>query len=417
MKYGLIAERVGHSFSAEIHKRLFGYDYELKAIKKDELEQFIKSREFLALNVTIPYKQAVIPYLDYVNQTALDIGAVNTIVNCDGKLYGANTDLMGLCAMIDHEGISLKDKKVLILGSGGTSKTAFAAAKSLSCREAYRVSRSGSDGCITYENALEFHSDAEIIINTTPCGMFPDIYASAIGIKDFRSAEGVIDVVYNPLRSKLVTDALSMGIKACGGLYMLVAQAAYAAEMFVEKTVSPERIDEIYNDMLSQKENIVLTGMPGSGKTSTGKLIAASLGREFIDTDDAIFNKSGKTAGDIIKEQGEKAFRDIESDVIKEISALQGKVISTGGGAILRKQNIELLKENGRIYFLDRDLDYIVTSDDRPLSSNRDDLEKRFKERYPIYCSTCDCRIVAVDGKQLNANAILEDFKNENSRN
>ena len=415
MKYGLIAEKVGHSFSAEIHKKLFGYDYELKAIANDELDEFMRSRNFTAMNVTIPYKQAVIPYLDYVNQTAREIGAVNTIVNRDNKLFGANTDILGICAMINHEHIDVENKKVLVLGSGGTSKTAYYAAKELKCSEVFRVSRSAKDGCITYDDALKLHSDAGIIINTTPCGMYPDIGISAIDINAFPNLCAVVDAVYNPLRSKLVVDAEKKGIKAIGGLYMLVAQAAYAAEMFVDKTVPKERIDEIYNEMYKSKQNIVLVGMPGSGKTSTGRLVAEKLNFDFIDTDDEIYKKTGKTAGEIINESGEKAFRDIESAVIKEISALQGKVIATGGGSVLRSENTDLLRENGRIYFLDRELDSIKTTDDRPLSSNRADLEKRYNERYGIYCSCCNCRIICQDGKELNANAILEDINNENS--
>ncbi len=416
MKYGLIAERVGHSFSAEIHKKLFGYEYELKAIKEEELESFMLSRDFSAINVTIPYKQAVIPYLNYVDQTALDIGAVNTVVNIENKLYGYNTDILGIIAMIKREGIEINNKKVLILGSGGTSKTAYHAAIRLSCREALRVSRSGNDGCISYEEAINNHTDAEVIINTTPVGMFPEIGASAIDISAFYKLSGVVDAVYNPLRSKLVCDAAKKGIKAVGGLYMLVAQAAYASEKFVGKTVEPARIDEIYREMLLAKQNVVLIGMPGCGKTATGKLIASSLGFEFVDTDEEITKKTSKTPAEIIVNEGEPAFRDIESAVIKEISALQGRVISTGGGAVLRQENIDLLRENGRIYFLDRALEYLRTSANRPLSSNRADLEKRYNERYDIYLSCADCVIKAVDGKQENANAILEDLKNENSR-
>lgn len=414
MKYGLIAERVGHSFSAEIHNKLFGYQYELKAIAEDELDTFMKQRDFLGINVTIPYKQAVIPYLDYVDQTALEIGAVNTVVNIDNKLYGYNTDITGMIALIKRNGIDLNGKKVLILGSGGTSKTALCAAKTLNCREVYRVSRNGRDGCITYENAIDVHSDAEIIINTTPSGMYPDIYKSAVDINAFANLSGVVDVVYNPLRPKIVCDALGKGIKAVGGLYMLVAQAAYAAERFVNKIAGEEKIDAIYREMLASKQNIVLVGMPASGKTSTGKLIAQKLGKEFIDSDEEIYKKIGKYAHEIIKDSGEKHFRDIESDVIRELSAMQGKVIATGGGAILRNENIEMLRENGRIYFLDRDIDDLVTTDDRPLSSNREDLIKRYNERYDIYLSCCDCRIECVDGKELNASAVLEDY-NENS--
>ncbi len=416
MKYGLIAEKVGHSFSAEIHKKLFGYEYELKAIKKEELDSFMRAKDFCAINVTIPYKQAVIPYLDYVNPIATDIGAVNTIVNREGELRGYNTDALGLTSLILKSGIEIKDKKVLILGSGGTSKTAYYVVDKLLCREVYRASRSPLGECISYCEAEEKHSDTEVIINTTPVGMYPEIDSSPIDITKFPNLSGVIDVVYNPLRTRLVCDAMKRGIKAVGGLYMLVAQAAFAAERFVGETVSNERIDQIYREMLAEKQNIVLIGMPGCGKTSTGRLVAESLGLEFVDTDEEIFKLTSKTPAEIILNEGEKAFRIIESAVIKKLSALQGRVISTGGGAILRQENIDFLRQNGRIYFLDRELDSLRTSADRPLSQNRAELEKRYNERYSLYISCADCVIKAVDGKQENANAITEDMKNENSR-
>ena len=268
MKYGLIAERVGHSFSAEIHKALFGYDYELKAIEKEKLDSFMKKREFDAINVTVPYKEAVIKHLNYVDRKAADIGAVNTVVNRDGALYGYNTDFDGMLSLINREEIAIKGKKVLILGSGGTSKTAYHVVESLGCMTAYRVSRATKEGCITYEEAMLGHSDADVIINTTPVGMFPNIDASAVNFDSFPNVSAVIDVVYNPLRTKLVTDAINKGIKAVGGLNMLVAQAAIAAEKFVETQVPVSEIDRVYQALAGLKENIVLIGMPGSGKTT-----------------------------------------------------------------------------------------------------------------------------------------------------
>ena len=416
MNYGLIAEKVGHSFSSEIHKKLFGYDYELKAIAKDELDSFMKNKDFKAINVTIPYKQAVIPYLDYVNPTALEIGAVNTVVNENGRLCGYNTDVLGLTALIQREGIQIEGKKVLILGSGGTSKTALYVAKSLSCGEIYRVSRIEKDGCITYEEAYNNHNDADVIINTTPVGMYPETDVTPIDISKFKTLSAVVDVIYNPLRTRLVCDALDRGIKAIGGLYMLVAQAAFAAEKFVGKSVTTERIDEIYREMLFAKQNTVLIGMPCCGKSSTGKLIAELCGMQFVDTDDEITDKTSKHPSELIESLGEQAFRDIESDVILELSKLQGRVIATGGGAVLRKSNVDNLRRNGRIYFIDRPLDMIGVTDDRPLSSTREQLEKRFNERYPIYLASADCVIKAVDGMELNAQAIMEEMKNENSR-
>ncbi len=410
MKYGLIAERVGHSFSAEIHKELFGYDYELKAIPKDKLESFMTEREFCAINVTIPYKEAVIPFLDEIDKTAFEIGAVNTVVNQSGKLYGYNTDLAGLIALINKADISLKDKKVLILGSGGTSKTALYAAKKLGASFVARVSRNEKDQCITYENALKEHNNADVIINTTPSGMFPNIGESAIDINAFQNLSGVVDAVYNPLRSKLVCDALKRNIKATGGLYMLVAQAAFAAEKFVGKSVSEDRIHEIYNQLYRSKENIVLVGMPGSGKTTVGKLLSDKTGMELLDTDVLITNKIGKTPDELIKTKGETAFRDIESEIVLQVSKLQNKIIATGGGAILREKNCDLLRENGRVYFLDRPIEDIIPTSDRPLSSNRALLQQRYNERYPIYCRCADVRIHSVKNANECMNVILEDF-------
>lgn len=413
MKYGLIGEKLGHSFSAEIHPKLFGYEYELKEIPREELDGFLKAKNFLAINVTIPYKEAVIPYLDKISETAKKIGAVNTVINRDGRLCGYNTDFGGMKALCEKAGISLKGKKVLILGSGGTSKTAKAVAQDGGCREVYRVSRSGNNGLISYEDARTLHSDAEIIINTTPCGMYPNIGESAVDIDDFPSLCGVVDAIFNPLRSSLVCAARDKGIPAVGGLYMLVAQAALAAEKFVDRKVEDGRTDEIYKELFSKKQNLVLVGMPGCGKSTLGKRLADELGFEFIDSDTEITRREGRTIPEIFERDKEAGFRDIESAVIKDISAKQGAVIATGGGAVLRKENTDLLKENGRIYFIDRPLEHLVTTDDRPLSSNRRDLERRFRERYDIYCDCCDKQIRTVYNIEENVRRIKEDFCNE----
>lgn len=416
MKYGLIANKVGHSFSSEIHKKLFGYDYELKAIAENELGSFMEKRDFSGINVTIPYKESVMQHLDYVNPEALEIGAVNTVINSDGKLYGYNTDSFGLTALITRAGIEIKNKKVLILGSGGTSKTALYVAQQLACGAVYRVSRTAKNGCIDYAEALADHSDANVIINTTPSGMYPSINESPIDINNFPSLTGVVDVVYNPLKTKLICDASKRGIKAVGGLYMLVAQAAYAAEKFVGQSVSTEKIESVYRELLYEKQNIVLIGMPRSGKSSTGKIIANELEKRFVDSDEEIFKRFGKYPHEIIKESGETLFRDLESAVISDISIEQGCVIATGGGAILRQENIDALRMNGVICFLDRDLDSLTVSSDRPLSSSKEELQKRYNERYDIYRNCSDVHIKCVDGKHLNAQSVIKEIKNENSR-
>ena len=410
MQYGLIGEKLGHSFSKEIHTALCGYEYELKELAPEELDGFMKAKDFRAINVTIPYKQAVIPYLDEIEDTAARIGAVNTIVNREGKLYGYNTDYLGMRELARRAGIDFRDRKVLIAGSGGTSRTATAVAQSLGAGEIHRVSRSGRDGCITYGEAAARHGDAEIWINTTPAGMYPKVGNAPFDIEAYPALTGVIDAVYNPLRSFLVVEAQERGIRALGGLYMLVAQAIYAAQLFTGQTFPPETFEEVYQNILSSKRNLVLIGMPGSGKTTIGKHLAANLLMDFVDVDDVIVERIRMPISEFFAQNGEKAFRDVESEVIREVSRLQNTVIATGGGAVLRKRNMELLKGNGTIYFLDRPIEHLVTSDDRPLSSNRDALEKRFQERYGFYLEESERRIAAVQDIGTNIDNITRDF-------
>jgi len=415
MMYGCIGEKLAHSFSKEIHAQLFDYKYELCEIEREKLGEFMQKKDFAAINVTIPYKEQVIEYLDFIDQTAKKIGAVNTIVNQNGRLTGYNTDFSGITALILKNSISLENKKVLVLGSGGTSKTALAVAEKLGAKVVLRVSRTARDGCITYDTAEKMHSDADIIINTTPCGMYPNIGTAAVDIEKFPNLSGVVDAVYNPLRSKLVCDARNRGIKAAGGLYMLVAQAAFAAEKFTGQTVSREKIDEVYLNLVKSKQNIVLVGMPGCGKSTIGKKLAEELGMEFIDTDTDIEKNAGKSIPEIFAEIGESGFRDLESEAVLDVSKKQHAVIATGGGAVLRPENVSLLYQNGRIYFIDRPLSFIAATDDRPLSSNRQDLEKRYLERYDIYCASCDKQIKPSVDVSCNVQMIKEDFYNENT--
>ena len=414
MEYGLIGEKLGHSFSKTIHSWIADYDYELKEIAKDKLKDFFTNPQFKAINITIPYKQDVMQFLDVIDETAEKIGAVNTVVNKNGKLYGYNTDFSGLKALIEHAIIDIKSKKVLILGSGGTSKTAFAVAESLGAKEIYRVSRSGGDGLITYREAQTIHKDADVIINTTPCGMYPNNYGSAIDVSEFKNLSGVVDAVYNPLNTELVLKAKALGIKSTGGLYMLVAQAVFAAEKFLDKDIDKSQIDSIYNKLFKNKQNIVLIGMPSSGKTTIGKKIADELSLDFFDSDEEIVKNEGREIREVFESDGEKYFRTIESNVIAELSKKQSSVISTGGGAVLDKKNIDRLHQNGFIVFIDRPIELLVSTDDRPLSSNREELEKRYNERYGIYCDSAeyivknDCEI------EIVINKIKEAFLNEN---
>ncbi len=410
MQYGLIGEKLTHSFSKEVHGELFDYEYELKEIPKEALKDFMLKREFKAINVTIPYKQDVLPYLDYISDIAGSIGAVNTVVNHDGKLYGYNTDFYGLKSLIEKENIEIENKKVLILGNGGTSKTAFAVAKHLNAKEIFKVSRSVKSGCITYEQAIKDHSDADVIINTTPCGMYPDIDSVAIDIDNFSNLSGVVDVVYNPLSTALVNKARKKGIKATGGLYMLVTQASVSAEKFTGVKVSKEQNDAVFKKIENSKKNIVLTGMPASGKSTVGKILSRMLNMEFIDTDSEIEKLKGVSISDIFKNVGEDGFRDIETQVIKDVCTRQHCIVATGGGAILRRENIDRLKLNGKIYFIDRPLKDLQTTANRPLSSDREKLKKRFDERYNIYLSTADFILKSKSTEQENAEIIAKDF-------
>ncbi len=395
MEYGCIGEKLGHSFSKEIHNALAGYSYELLEVSRDALDDFMKDRAFKAINVTIPYKELVIPYLYEADAAAREIGAVNTVVNRDGRLYGYNTDFYGMTELIKHAGVTLQDKKVAILGTGGTAKTARAVAKSLGARQILTVSRSPSGDEISYGDLYEEHSDTDIIINTTPCGMYPNVFTSAVDISGFPSLSGVIDAVYNPLRTPLVTEAKERGIPAEGGLYMLVAQAVRASEIFLD-TAYPHGVTErIYEKLLKDKENVVLTGMPASGKSTVGRILRDRMGRELVDTDELITRKIGMPIPEYFEKFGEKEFRERECEVIREICAEGGLVIATGGGAPLRSENVKNLKKNGKIYFIDRPLESLVPTSDRPLAQDRAAIEKRYLERYEIYCKTADVRINA----------------------
>lgn len=410
MEYGCIGEKLGHSFSKEIHNALADYDYCLKELKREELGDFFRNKEFKAINVTIPYKQDVIKYLDWISTEAKAINAVNTVVNKNGKLYGYNTDYYGLKALIEKNNISLKDKKVVILGSGGTSNTAFAIAKDMASREIYKVSRTAKTNCICYDELYEKHSDCDIVINTTPCGMYPRAGATAVDLSKMSNLEAVFDAVYNPLKSQLVLDAEKMGVTATGGLLMLVSQAAYAVEKFIETPVDAHKTEKVFQSIYKDKMNIVLIGMPTSGKTSVGKALSQKIGKTFADCDKAIEEREKRSIPKIFRQEGEAFFRNVEKNVVRDISMRNSQLISTGGGVILNYENIENLKSNGRIYFIDRPLEQLIAATDRPLSGTREDLEKRYRERYGLYNAIAD---VVVDGSGTVddvAELIMEDF-------
>lgn len=409
MKYGLIGEKLSHSFSAIIHPKIADYQYELKEIPRDELDSFMLSRDFCGINVTIPYKNDVIKYLDFVEENALKIGAVNTIVNKNGKLSGYNTDYFGLLCSIKRVCGDLKGKKALILGDGATSRTAKAVLESLNTKEIYVVSRHPIGEQISYFDAENCFNNAEVIVNATPVGMYPNIDASPISLENFNNLELVVDVIYNPIKTNLIIEAEAKGITAFGGLYMLVAQAVFAAGYFTEQDFTTDLIYNIYSELLNEKQNIVLIGMPSCGKTTIGSVISKLTGKKFIDTDEIIENKAGMPPYEIFSKYGEEYFRKLEFDVIKEISLVNNAVISTGGGAVLNYENIRNLKHNGIIFFLDRDINELIPTPDRPLSSSKEDIIKRYNERIDLYNSYCDKKVRVVTPK-ITAKEILRNI-------
>ena len=410
MKYGLIGEHLPHSFSREIHEKLGAYRYELCELTPKEVAPFLEKREFCGINVTIPYKETVIPYLDELDPTAAEIGAVNTVKNENGRLIGYNTDVFGMRACLARYGISLTGKCVLILGTGGTARTARAVASLAGAREILVCGRRGGEGILTYEEAYARAGEVECILNTTPVGMYPNPEGCPIDLARFPNLCGVFDAIYNPLRTNLVLDARERGIPSCGGLYMLVAQAVAAYGIFLKKEASRMLTEQIFCEILREKENAVLIGMPGCGKSTVGRLLAERLGREAGDSDSEIVRADGREIPRIFAEDGEDAFREKEVCTIAALAREAGRVISTGGGAILRSENIRALRRTGRILFLDRPLDRIRPTKDRPTASDREALARRFAERYPIYRKTADCRIDASLGAEAVAASAYEAF-------
>ena len=400
MKYGLLGEKLKHSFSPQIHNAFGIEDYILKEVSKEDLDPFMTAKEFMALNVTIPYKEAVIPYC-VQDEVSKAIGSVNTVVNREGTLYAYNTDCLGFLYMATRAGISFAGKKVAVLGSGGTAKTAVYVARQEGASEIVVVSRSGANISEVFGDVktadytqVESYKDARVIVNTTPLGMYPNVQAQAVDLDVFTQAEAVVDVVYNPLLTALTLQAKKNGIKYTNGLPMLVAQAYFAQRYFYneEPKVKPgdeELLEQVITDIEAQVRNIVLIGMPGSGKSTVGQLLAEKLGRTFVDTDEEFAKKEGMLAGEYIEKNGEVAFRDAESRVIKEFCKEKSLVIATGGGSILREENRDAMMQNSLILYLDRELCKLAT-DGRPLSGDMDRMQKLYETRNPIYVNLAD---------------------------
>ncbi|MBR4809353.1 MAG: hypothetical protein IK031_03630 [Bacteroidales bacterium] len=394
MTYGLIGEKLGHSFSKLIHERLTGIPYELLELQPDRLGEFLQKGEFRGINVTIPYKQAVIPYLDSLAPSAELTGAVNVIVrSADGRLTGHNTDLDGVLAMAAHAGVSFSGASVVIIGAGGASKAVAAAARSAGARKlVFAVRHDFGPERLPVGNPEAF-ADCEVLINATPVGMYPGDDGKPLDISALPNLRGVLDCVYNPIRTELVLDALERGIAAEGGLMMLVAQAVRASELFLDRSYEPGVADDLYRWLLRGRRNIVLCGMPSCGKSTVGQALAGRLGMQFADTDDLIRSDSGMEIPDIFAREGEAGFRKRERSAIQSLASGHGMVVATGGGAVLDPSNVRALRRNGLIVFLDRPPELLQPTDDRPLSRDRAALERLYAQRLPAYIAAADARI------------------------
>ena len=402
MQCGLLGRKLGHSYSPQIHNLLGDYSYVLFEKEPEELENFLKNGDFSGLNVTIPYKKEVIPYLSELSPTAKKMGCVNTVLRrSDGTLYGHNTDYFGFTSLVRHAGLSVAGKKVLVLGSGGASNTAVAALKDLGANPVV-ISRSGENN---YQN-LHRHTDAAAIVNTTPVGMYPNTGVSPIDLELFPHLEGVLDVIYNPARTQLLLDAEKLGIPRENGLWMLVAQAKEAAEVFTGGKISDEVIEKIYRELSHQMKNIVLIGMPGCGKSTIGTLLAEKLGRTLADADEKIISLAGKSIPDIFAQDGEPTFRDWETKALTELGKQSGLVIATGGGCVTKKRNYPLLHQNGYLVWLERDC-RVLPTDGRPLSQ-ANDLGKMYAARKPLYEAFADIRVENAGTPEETAQKILD---------
>ena len=407
MKCGLLGRTLGHSYSPQIHSYLGDYPYTLFEKEPEDVGSFLKNGDFTAINVTIPYKKDVMPYCAELTDCAKKMGAVNTIVRrTDGALIGHNTDYFGLHYTFNRMGLSLTGKKVLVLGSGGASVTTVIVLKELGANVVI-ISRTGENN---YTN-LHLHRDAAVIVNTTPVGMYPNAGVSPVDLDMFPSLEGVLDIIYNPARTKLLLDAAERNIPCENGLWMLVAQAKEAAEWFTGTKISDDVIPEIYDKMCKRMENIVLIGMPGCGKSTIGKLLAQELNREFIDADAEIVNEAGMSIPEIFETQGEEGFRKIEMQVLTKLGQKSCLVIATGGGCVTKAENYPLLHQNGTIYWIKRDIASLPT-DGRPLSQ-AGKLEQMYKVRKPLYEQFADC---AVSNDNCPGDAVAKILKVRNDK-
>ncbi len=379
MNIYLIAKKLSHSFSKPIHNELADYSYEYKELAENEVGEFLKKKEFDGLNVTIPYKQTVMEFMDEISPEAQRIGAVNTVLNKNGKLIGYNTDYYGFSYQIKESGAYIIGKDAVILGTGGAAKTVVCVLNDMGAKSVRTVTSAEIKA-----GDLKNYYDAQIIVNATPVGMYPETGNSPIDINDFKKCEAVLDLIYNPSKTRLILDAEKKGIKTANGLGMLVAQAKKACEIFTEKEILDREIARIKKFIEKDTKNIIFIGMPGSGKSTVGQYLAQMLGREFYDSDEEI-SKKGETPAEIIEKYGEEHFRRIETQTLSEICKKSGCVIATGGGAVTREENYDIIHQNGMVVFIDRDIERLSTNG-RPLSQGGiEKLQEMYKVRYPLY--------------------------------
>ena len=405
--YGLLGRKLGHSWSVPIHRALGCPDYRLWEVEPEDLPAFLSREDIGGLNVTIPYKRDVIPFCQELDRGAQAIGSVNTLVRgADGKLRGYNTDLVGFLTMARRAGIPFAGRKVLVLGSGGASLTVQAAARMEGAGEVVVISRTGPDN---YENLRQRHSDAQILVNATPAGMWPQVEEQPVDLALLPRLEGVLDLIYNPLRTNLLLQAQTLGLPCSGGLPMLVEQAAAAEELFFCRAIPREKTEEILSGLWQDRANLVLVGMPGCGKTTVGRALAQISGRALLDLDAEIVRRAGKPIPEIFQTEGEAAFRALESRTLAEVfSDRNGWIIATGGGAVLREENRAAMRRSGRVYFLRRGLDQLPT-DGRPLSQGAD-LGEMYQTRLPLYEAAADMAIENDTTAEETAARIWRDF-------
>lgn len=388
LKCGLIGEKLGHSYSPAIHAQLTDYEYKLYELTPSQLPEFVKNGAWDGMNVTIPYKKTVLPLCDELSDRARRIGSVNTLVRrADGSIYGDNTDAYGFEALVRRSGIAVKGKKVLVLGSGGASVAIIAVLEDLGAGSITVISRGGEDN---YDN-ISRHADADVIVNTTPVGMYPKTGVAAVELSRFPNCSGVLDVIYNPARTELMLQAERLGIPCAGGLYMLVAQAKRSSELFCGAEYEDSVIDRITAKLQNQMRNIVVIGMPGSGKSTVAAALGARLDRPVYEADAIIAEKAGMSIPEIFAKEGEEGFRRLETQTLTELGKLSGAVISTGGGCVTRGENYPLLHQNGNIVCLERDIDKLP-KDGRPISQ-RSDLRELYQKRQPMYKSFADMTV------------------------